>query len=70
MVSGQKARSGLPGFAGSLLAHELGHVLFNSPKHESSPSNLMFERRHPRVVSANLLEPTQITQARTRAQSL
>lgn len=70
LLSGLKARSGLSGFAGGLLAHELGHVLFNSPNHSSSPSNLMFDRRHLRVVSANLLEPSQIAQTRTRAQNL
>jgi hypothetical protein len=61
----------LEGFSGRILAHELGHVLFDSPFHtDSSPSNLMFGQRHPRVVTADLLEPDQITRARTRAQSL
>jgi hypothetical protein len=67
VISGVKARSGLTGFAGSLLAHELGHVLFNTHNHTASASNLMYDRRHPRVVSANILEPEQITEARTRA---
>ena len=60
----------LAGFSGRILAHELGHVLFDSPFHSTSASNLMFGQRHPRVVTADLLEPHQVTRARTRAQSL
>jgi hypothetical protein len=61
----------LAGFAGRILAHELGHILFDSPFHrDDSPSNLMFGRRHPRVVTADLLDPDQVTRARLRAQSL
>ena len=36
----------------------------------TEPSSLMFDRRHPRVVSANLLDPTEITAARRRAATL
>jgi len=61
----------LAGFSGRILAHELGHVLFDSPFHrDDSPSNLMYGQRHPRVVTADLLEPDQITRARARAQVL
>lgn len=67
LVSGRKVSEGLPGFAGNLLAHELGHVLTNDPGHHSSPSNLMYGSRHPRVVNAGLLDPAQVAVCRTRA---
>ncbi len=73
VVSGRKARSGLPDFAGSLLAHELGHVLIDDPNHElahDDASNLMFGRRHPRVANAGLLTPDQISAAQRRARAL
>ena len=69
-VAGAKAIGALAGYQGRILAHELGHILLNTPNHESSPSNLMFGQRHPRVATADLLEPRQITAARTRAQTL
>ena len=69
-VAGEKAIGALPGYSGSILAHELGHVLLNTPNHELSASNLMFDRRHPRVASADLLEPDQITAARAHALTL
>jgi hypothetical protein len=60
----------IQGFHGRILAHELGHVLLNTPGHVMTASNLMFGQRHARVVTADLLEPGQISQARSRAQSL
>ncbi len=73
VISGRNARSGLPGFAGNLLAHELGHVLIDDPNHglaRSEPSNLMFDRRNPRVANAGLLNDRQRQSARRRAQAL
>lgn len=70
LVSGLKVRLGLPGFAGSLLAHELGHVLTNSDSHSSDPSNLMYDTRNPRVANAGLLDQSQVALARGRAQSI
>jgi hypothetical protein len=69
-VSGVKARSGLSGFAGNLLAHELGHVLTNSPHHSSESGNLMHHSRNPRVANAGLLTPAQVSAARQRAGAL
>jgi hypothetical protein len=73
VVSGQKARSGLPGFPGNLLAHELGHVLIDDPNHAYAgnvPSNLMYGRRHPRIVNAGMLNQRQVQLARQRALSI
>jgi hypothetical protein len=69
-VSGLKARSGLSGFPGNLLAHELGHVLTNSPHHSSEAGNLMTHSRNPRVANAGLLTPAQVRAARQRASTL
>jgi hypothetical protein len=69
-VSGVKARSGLSGFPGNLLAHELGHVLTDSPHHSSEAGNLMHHSRHPRIANAGLLTPEQVTDARQRAAAL
>ncbi len=60
----------LPGFLGSVLAHELGHILLDTPGHESAVSNLMFGKRNPRVATADLLTADQITTARKRAATL
>lgn len=73
VVSGRMVSSGLPGFAGSLLAHELGHVLINDVNHsfsDNDPSNLMYGSRNPRVANAGLLNQQQVDMARRRAQSL
>jgi hypothetical protein len=73
VIAGVKVWSGIAGFAGNLLAHELGHVLMDDPNHlmaNGDPSNLMFGRRNPRVANAGLLNPTQVTTARTRATQL
>jgi hypothetical protein len=70
IVAGQKAEGALEGYRGRILAHELGHILLGDGHETASPSNLMFDRRHPRVVSADLLERGQIDRARARAQSL
>jgi hypothetical protein len=73
VLSGNKARSGLSGFAGNLLAHELGHVLTDDPNHVSAggnASNLMHGSRNPRVVNAGILTQQQIAIARTRALNL
>jgi hypothetical protein len=73
VLSGKKARSGLPGFAGNLLAHELGHVLTDDPNHvlaAGDASNLMHGSRNPRVANAGILNQQQISIARTRALNL
>jgi hypothetical protein len=73
IIAGIKAWSGIAGFAGSLLAHELGHMLIDDPNHLSAngdPSNLMFGRRNPRVANAGLLNAGQVSTARTRAMQL
>lgn len=70
VVSGLKARSGIAGFAGSLLAHELGHVLLSSPNHSAEVSNLMYGSRNPRMANAGLLNPAQVVAARSRAQRI
>jgi hypothetical protein len=70
VISGKKASEGLPGFAGSLLAHELGHVLIDDPLHTlaaNDPSNLMYGSRNPRIANAGLLNQQQVAAARTRA---
>jgi len=70
VISGQKAGEGIAGFAGSLLAHELGHVLIDDPLHtyaNNDPSNLMYGSRNPRVANAGLLTRDQVKLARTRA---
>jgi hypothetical protein len=70
VIAGRKAWSGLPGFSGSLLAHELGHVLIDDPNHATAhddPSNLMFGRRNPRQANAGLLNQNQVNMARSRA---
>jgi len=70
VISGQKAGEGLSGFAGNLLAHELGHVLMDDPLHglaNDDPSNLMYGRRNPRVANAGLLNSRQVELARTKA---
>jgi hypothetical protein len=70
VISGEKVSEGLSGFAGSLLAHELGHVLIDDPLHtlaNDDPSNLMYGSRHPRVMNAGLLNKRQVNLARTRA---
>lgn len=72
-LSGKNARSGLPGFAGNLLAHELGHVLIDDPTHTLAGdqiSNLMHGARNPRVVNAGVLNERQVSIARSRALSL
>jgi hypothetical protein len=70
VISGQKAGEGIAGFAGSLLAHELGHVLIDDPLHSmanNDPSNLMYGSRNPRVANAGLLTKSQVKLARARA---
>jgi hypothetical protein len=72
VISGQKARSGLPGLAGNLLAHELGHVLMGDPNHGLArrPSNLMHGVRNPGMANAGILNQRQIDIARRRAQTI
>jgi hypothetical protein len=73
VISGVKARSGLRGFGGNLLAHELGHVLMDDPNHTlaaGDPSNLMSATRNPRVANAGMLNQQQIAIARSRAATL
>jgi hypothetical protein len=70
VIAEEKGVGAVPTFLGSVLAHELGHVLLNTPDHEESPSNLMYHDRHPRKVNADLLEPEQIKAARERAGKL
>jgi hypothetical protein len=70
VIAGVKAWSGLAGYAGNLLAHELGHVLIDDPNHATAggvPSNLMYGVRNPRVANAGLLTPSQVAEARRRA---
>jgi hypothetical protein len=70
IVSGKETDGALPGYAGSVLAHEIGHMLFDSPDHEGERSNLMFGSRNPKVATADLLEGWQIEKARRRAVTL
>ena len=73
VISGEKVRSGIPGFAGNLLAHELGHVLIDDPEHlhaGDERGNLMHGSRNPRVANAGLLNDRQVDLARARAQSI
>jgi hypothetical protein len=61
------------GFAGNLLAHELGHVLTDDPNHilaGGDASNLMHGSRNPRLANAGILNQQQISIARTRALNL
>lgn len=69
-VSVAKSIGAIDGFQGRILAHELGHILLDTPEHRNTPSNLMFGQRNPRVVTADQLDGEQITKARSRAQSL
>lgn len=73
VISGKKVSAGIAGFAGNLLAHELGHVLINDPNHEyagDERSNLMHGSRNPRVANAGLLNSEQVRLARNRASSI
>ena len=70
LLSGKKARAGLAGFGGRLLAHELGHVLTRSHVHSTTSSNLMYGVRNPRMVNAGMLTPQQVRKARQTAQSI
>jgi hypothetical protein len=73
LISGRKARSGLAGFAGNLLAHELGHILVDDPNHllaRNDTSNLMYGNRNPRVANAGILNQRQIDLARARARDI
>lgn len=70
IVSGKETDGALAGYAGSVLAHEIGHMLFDSPNHEGERSNLMFGSRNPKVATADLLEDWQIEKARRRAAAL
>jgi hypothetical protein len=70
IVSGKETDGALSGYAGSVLAHEIGHMLFDSPNHEGERSNLMFGGRNPKVATADLLEGWQIDKARRRAATL
>jgi hypothetical protein len=70
VLAGVKVWSGIAGFAGNTLAHELGHVLINDPNHNTAAgdaSNLMYDRRNPRVANAGLLNRAQVDEARRRA---
>jgi hypothetical protein len=69
-ISGAKATGAIEGFEGRILAHEMGHILLNTPEHRTTPSNLMYGSRHPRVVTADLLDGTQIDKARSIANAL
>ena len=72
-ISGEKATSGIAGFGGNLLAHELGHVLMDDINHmmaEGVSSNLMYGHRNPRVANAGQLNARQVARARERAAAL
>ncbi|HEX3724814.1 MAG TPA: hypothetical protein VHV08_01165, partial [Pirellulales bacterium] len=64
IVGGAKAKNALENYAGSVLAHELGHVLFNSPEHDPSASNVMYGKRNPRIANADRMDQAQIEKAR------
>lgn len=65
-----KTPNAIEGFHGRILAHELGHVLLNTPHHVTSTTNLMYGARHPRVVTVDQIDPPQRTRARQRAATL
>ena len=70
VLSGKKARAGLAGNAGNLLAHELGHVLINDPDHklaDDNHQNLMYGSRKSRLANAGILNTEQKQKARERA---
>ena len=70
VLSGEKARAGLAGNAGNLLAHELGHVLIDDPQHllaGDERSNLMYRSRNPMQANAGILNDEQKRLARERA---
>ena len=70
-IAGAKSLNALPGYKASVVAHELGHVLLGATHHNhTEPSSLMYDRRNPRIVSANLLDEAEITTARRRAAAL
>jgi hypothetical protein len=71
VLSGEKARAGLAGNAGNLLAHELGHVLIDDPEHKlakDNHNNLMYKSRNARVANAGILNTEQKQKARERAE--
>lgn len=73
VISGKTARSGLAGFPGNLLAHELGHVLIDDPLHRlagDDRNNLMHKSRNPRIANAGVLNEEQVARARERAADL
>jgi hypothetical protein len=70
VIAEKKAEGAIDGYLGSVLAHELGHVLLNTPDHVKSEHNLMFAERNRRKAYADQLEPEQIKDARERAQTL
>lgn len=70
VLSNLKASEGGAGFAGNLLAHELGHVLMDDPLHamaNKDPNNLMYGSRNPKVTNKGTLTPKQVELARTQA---
>ena len=73
VLSGEKVAAGIAGFAGNLLAHELGHVLIEDHDHTlagDDRSNLMHRSRNPRVANAGLLNERQVEMARSRAATI
>jgi hypothetical protein len=70
VIAEAKADGAIDGYLGSVLAHELGHVLLNTPDHEDTEHNLMYAQRNRRKAYADLLEPGQIKTARERAKTL
>jgi hypothetical protein len=70
VLSGKKARAGVKGNAGNLLAHELGHVLINDPEHKlagDDHQNLMYGSRVSGRGNAGILNAKQKQKARERA---
>ena len=71
LISGRKAGMGDAGFAGNLLAHELGHVLIDDPEHKlagKDPANLMYYKRgatdRPEKLTAEQIAKAQETAGR------
>ena len=66
VVGRKKVAGARDGFAGGLLAHELGHALID---HNHSPErhNLMFESRSPMAVTKDVLDGEQLSKSKVRA---
>jgi hypothetical protein len=70
IIAGKKTMGAIAGYSGRILAHEIGHILLGDRHREDDPSNLMYGNRHPRVVSADLLDSDQIRLSQAAALAL